>query len=85
MSYWLVTHEDTIEDAKYIANKIANLRLWEDNEGKMNHSILEVGGDILWISSLHCMQTHQKEDAQVLSKRHVLNKQKDYGKHLTSC
>lgn len=45
-----ITHEDTIEDAKYIANKIANLRLWEDNEGKMNHSILEVGGDILSVS-----------------------------------
>ena len=45
-----ITHEDTIEDAKYIANKIANLRLWEDDEGKMNHSILEVGGDILSVS-----------------------------------
>ena len=41
---------DTIEDAKYIANKIANLRLWEDDEGKMNHSILEVGGDIFSVS-----------------------------------
>ena len=45
-----ITHEDTIEDAKYIASKIANLRLWEDDEGKMNHSILEVGGDILSVS-----------------------------------
>ena len=45
-----ITHADTEEDADYIAKKIANLRLWEDTEGKMNHSILEVGGDILSVS-----------------------------------
>lgn len=45
-----ITHDDTVEDAKYIAGKVANLRLWEDGEGKMNHSILEVGGDILSVS-----------------------------------
>ena len=45
-----VTHSDTEQDADYLAKKIAELRLWEDGEGKMNHSILEVGGDILSIS-----------------------------------
>lgn len=45
-----VTHSDTEEDAAYIAKKIANLRLWEDEEGKMNKSILEAGGDILSVS-----------------------------------
>lgn len=45
-----VTHSDTEEDATYIAKKIANLRLWEDEEGKMNRSILEAGGDILSVS-----------------------------------
>ncbi|MEK5039064.1 D-aminoacyl-tRNA deacylase [Sporosarcina sp. FSL K6-3457] len=45
-----ITHEDTEEDAAYIAKKIAGLRLWEDVEGKMNHSILEVGGAILSVS-----------------------------------
>ena len=45
-----VTHSDTEEDANYLAKKIADLRLWEDAEGKMNHSILEVGGDILSVS-----------------------------------
>jgi D-aminoacyl-tRNA deacylase len=45
-----ITHDDTVEDAKYIAGKVANLRLWEDGEGKMNHSILEVGGNILSVS-----------------------------------
>ena len=45
-----ITHEDTAEDAKYVAEKIAHMRLFEDTEGKMNHSILEHGGEILSIS-----------------------------------
>ncbi|WP_318615150.1 D-aminoacyl-tRNA deacylase [Sporosarcina sp. YIM B06819] len=45
-----ITHGDTKEDAAYIAKKIAGLRLWEDAEGKMNHSIMEVGGAILSVS-----------------------------------
>ena len=45
-----VTHEDTEKDADYIAKKVAGLRLWEDDEGKMNQAIDEVGGAILSIS-----------------------------------
>ncbi|MDS9471294.1 D-aminoacyl-tRNA deacylase [Sporosarcina pasteurii] len=45
-----ITHSDSEEDVSYVAKKISNLRLWEDEEGKMNNSILEVGGDILSVS-----------------------------------
>ena len=45
-----ITHTDTAEDIAYCAKKVAELRLWEDEEGKMNRSILEVGGDILSVS-----------------------------------
>ena len=45
-----ITHTDTAEDVAYCAKKVAELRLWEDEEGKMNRSILEVGGDILSVS-----------------------------------
>ena len=45
-----ITHSDTEEDIAYVAKKITDLRIWEDDEGKMNRSILEVGGDILSIS-----------------------------------
>lgn len=45
-----VTHDDREQDADYIAKKIAGLRLWEDDEGKMNHAIDEVGGAILSVS-----------------------------------
>lgn len=45
-----LTHTDTIEEVKYVAKKVAEIRLWEDEDGKMNHSILEHGGDILSVS-----------------------------------
>lgn len=45
-----ITHEDTEKDVKYLAEKIANLRLFEDDFGKMNRSIFESGGSILSIS-----------------------------------
>ena len=45
-----VTHDDTEEDCRYLADKIVNLRIFEDENEKMNHSLLEVGGEILSIS-----------------------------------
>lgn len=45
-----ITHSDTEEDVAYVAKKVADLRIWEDEEGKMNHSILETGGAILSVS-----------------------------------
>lgn len=45
-----ITHEDTEEDVRYVAGKVANLRLFEDETGKMNLSIFEAGGSILSVS-----------------------------------
>ncbi len=45
-----VTHDDTVEDAAKLVDKIAHLRIFEDSEGKMNHSILDVEGSILSVS-----------------------------------
>ncbi len=45
-----LTHSDTLEDVQYVAKKVAELRLWEDKTGKMNHSIVEHGGEILSVS-----------------------------------
>ena len=45
-----VGHGDTEEDAIYLAGKIAGLRIFEDADGKMNQSVLDVGGSVLVVS-----------------------------------
>jgi D-tyrosyl-tRNA(Tyr) deacylase len=45
-----VGREDSETDATYLAEKIAGLRVFEDADGKMNRSVLEVGGGVLAVS-----------------------------------
>ncbi len=45
-----VEEADTDEDVAYLTRKIANLRIFEDDEGKMNLSLRDVQGEILSIS-----------------------------------
>lgn len=45
-----VEQGDTVGDAKYLADKIVNLRVFEDDEGKMNLSVKETGGQMLVVS-----------------------------------
>ncbi len=51
---WLVllgvSPSDSLQDVNYLADKILNLRAFEDTNGKMNHSVLDNGGDILVVS-----------------------------------
>ena len=45
-----VAKGDNSEDADYLINKIANLRIFEDDNGKMNRSLLETGGEMMVVS-----------------------------------
>jgi len=45
-----VTHTDTAEDARYLAQKVAHLRIFEDGQQKMGLSVLDVGGAVLSVS-----------------------------------
>jgi len=45
-----VTHSDTTKEADWLAHKIAGLRLFEDDAGKMNLGLVDVGGALLVVS-----------------------------------
>ena len=45
-----IAQEDTVADIDYMASKIANLRIFEDTEGRMNLSVLDIGGEGLVVS-----------------------------------
>ncbi|MEG1002926.1 D-aminoacyl-tRNA deacylase [Clostridium sp.] len=45
-----ISKEDTLEDIKYIKDKIVNLRIFEDENEKMNFSLLDIKGELLVIS-----------------------------------
>ena len=42
--------EDTIEDCTWLVQKIASMRIFPDDEGKMNRDILEANGDVIVVS-----------------------------------
>ena len=45
-----VAESDTLNEVEFVANKCADLRIFQDDEGRMNLSVQEVGGEILAIS-----------------------------------
>ena len=45
-----VSHSDTPFDARHLAHKTAKLRVFQDDDGKMNRSVEEVGGEVLAVS-----------------------------------
>jgi len=45
-----ITHADTREDADYLASKVIQLRIFPDEAGRMNRSLLDTGGALLVVS-----------------------------------
>ncbi len=50
-----VEHADTKADADWLVDKVTNMRIFEDDEGKMNRSLLDIGGELLAVSQFTLM------------------------------
>lgn len=55
-----IGNDDGQEDIEYLTKKIVNLRVFDDEEGVMNRSILDINGDILLISQFTLMASTKK-------------------------
>jgi D-tyrosyl-tRNA(Tyr) deacylase len=55
-----VGHEDTQEDLDWLVKKVAGLRIFDDDAGVMNRSVVEVGGEALVVSQFTLMASTKK-------------------------
>ena len=63
-----VTHDDAIEDMEYLVRKIVQMRIFEDEEGKLNRSIQDIGGEILSVSQFTLYAETKKGNRPSFSK-----------------
>ena len=55
-----VGHEDTVDDIDYLVKKTAALRIFADDAGVMNRSVLDVGGEVIVVSQFTLMASTHK-------------------------
>lgn len=55
-----VDEDDETVDADWLVKKILDVRIFSDNEGKMNHSVREINGEILCISQFTLISDYKK-------------------------
>ena len=51
---------DTEEDIQWLSKKVLGLRIFDDNDGVMNHNIIDTGGDIIVVSQFTLMASYKK-------------------------
>jgi D-tyrosyl-tRNA(Tyr) deacylase len=82
-----VAEGDTEEEAEILSKKIVNLRIFEDENGKMNRSIKDIDGEILVISQFTLLANYShgnRPDFLASAKPDVANRLYEYFKALLS-
>ena len=70
-----IGNEDTEEDVEWLTHKIANLRIFDDEDGVMNKSVIEVKGEILIVSQFTLMASYKKGNrpSWINAAKHILS------------
>lgn len=72
-----ISKDDTQDDIKYIKDKILNLRIFEDEEGKLNKSLIDVGGELLIVSQFtlygDCRKGRRPSFSEALGGKEAVN------------
>ena len=55
-----ICDEDTMEDVEWLVKKIANLRVFDDEDGVMNRSVIDIGGEALVVSQFTLYASYKK-------------------------
>jgi len=67
-----VEEADTLSDAEWLSNKVVQLRIFDDDAGVMNHSLIDTGGSIMVISqfTLHAKTKKGNRPSYIRAARH---------------
>jgi D-tyrosyl-tRNA(Tyr) deacylase len=69
-----VPHDDGQAEADWIAGKLAGLRVFDDDAGRMNRAVTDTGGGVLVVSSSPCTATPGPGAARPMSPRPALSR-----------
>lgn len=69
-----IENEDTVEDSEWLAGKVLGLRIFDDENGVMNRSVLDIVGEILVVSqfTLHAMTKKGNRPSYIKAAKHEI-------------
>ncbi len=81
--------QDTEEDARFLARKVANLRIFPDEQGKLNRSVLEAGGEVLSVSQFtlygDCRKGNRPGFVEAAGPEHAARLYEEFNRSLAGC